>query len=80
MFVHTQIRILLRLGIQLNNFPRAISVRQNFKKKMIITLASIYLKMLNININVLVNDPALLTEWYRFTMNFPKQVLSVIQG
>lgn len=79
-FVRAQIRIMLRLGIQISNLPRTISTRKVFPKELIATLSITYFKMIKINFDVFVNDPVLLTEWYRFTLKHPAHVINVIKS
>lgn len=48
-------------------------------KDPITTIGSIYINLMKLGVDVFMNDPPLMREWFKFTLNFPKIVSKIVE-
>lgn len=78
LFVRHQIRILLRFAMQTSNLRGNVDAREIKVIPVIEHIASVYMNLMKFGVDVFIEDPPLMKEWYEFTANFPKQVSDVL--
>lgn len=79
MDVRNQIRVLIRLTFQMNNLRPKSWYMNNKISATLEKIVAIYLNLMKFGGDIFVTDSVLMTEWYRFTINFPKIVSSALK-